>query len=50
MGFFNYQNGKLFIEDVMAEDITQAVGTPAYVYSQSTFLNNLAKIKRAYSW
>ncbi len=31
----------------MAEDITYAVGTTAYVYSQSTFLNHLAKIKRS---
>ncbi|MFM2128503.1 MAG: diaminopimelate decarboxylase [Pseudomonadota bacterium] len=36
MDHFNYRNGALHAEDVPLARIAEAVGTPAYVYSQST--------------
>ena len=49
MDYFNYKNGKLFAEQVSAEDIVDAVGTPVYVYSKATFEDHLQKIQAAYS-
>ncbi len=36
MDHFNYRDGVLFAEDVPLSRIADAVGTPAYVYSQAT--------------
>lgn len=49
MDAFQYRQGALFAEAVGVEDIAAAVGTPAYVYSQATFLDHLVKIQRAYA-
>ena len=49
MDAFQYQQGTLFAEAVSIEDIAAAVGTPAYVDSQATFLDHLAKIQQAYA-
>lgn len=49
MDFFTFRNGKLFAENVPVEDIATAIATPAYIYSQSTFIDHLNKIKKAYS-
>ena len=48
MDFFNYRNGRLFVEDVDIERIATEVGTPAYVYSKATFIDHLRKIQQAY--
>lgn len=37
MDHFSYRDGELWCEDVPLRTITEAVGTPAYVYSQKTF-------------
>jgi len=49
MDYFNYRNGKLFAEDVDVNKIAEQVGTPAYIYSKSTFTDHLKKIQKAYS-
>jgi len=48
MDRFEYRDGRLFAEDVDLERIAAEVGTPVYVYSKATFLDHLAKIRRAY--
>lgn len=49
MDYFNYSDGRLFVEDVDVEKIALEVGTPAYIYSKATFTEHLRKIKAAYS-
>ena len=44
MTFLNYKNNVLHFEDVSLDDISEAVGTPTYVYSQSVLENNFNKI------
>jgi diaminopimelate decarboxylase len=48
MDYFDYRNGKLFAEQVRIEEITEAVGTPVYIYSKATFKDHLQKIQAAY--
>ena len=36
MDYFNYQNGRLFAEDVAVADIAAQYGTPCYIYSRAT--------------
>jgi diaminopimelate decarboxylase len=49
MDYFNYKNGKLFVENVDVERIATELGTPVYIYSKATFKDHLQKIKEAYS-
>ena len=49
MDFFNYDNGKLFAENVDVQTIADEVGTPVYIYSKATFTDHLRKIQKAYS-
>ena len=49
MDCFNYRNGTLFVEDVSVEKIAEQVGTPVYIYSKTTFIDHLLKIRRSYS-
>jgi len=37
MDYFNYQNGQLYCEDVNLNELTEAIGTPFFVYSKKTF-------------
>ena len=37
MDYFNYQDNRLFAEDVAVEDIAKEHGSPCYVYSRATF-------------
>ena len=48
MDGFTYKNGKLYVENVSVEKIAAEVGTAAYIYSKSTFLDHLSKIQNAY--
>lgn len=48
MDFFNYRNGELYCEDVPAETIARAVGTPAYVYSKATLLHHYRQVADAF--
>lgn len=49
MDYFNYQNGRLFAENIDVPTIAAEVGTPVYIYSKATFLHHLQKIQQAYS-
>lgn len=49
MDSFQYRQGRLFAEDVPAEVIAEAVGTPVYVYSRQTILDHFQKIQNAYA-
>jgi diaminopimelate decarboxylase len=49
MDCFNYRQGKLFAEDVPVETIAERVGTPAYIYSRTTFLEHLQKMRQAFN-
>jgi len=49
MDYFNYKNGKLFVENISVDKIADEVGTPVYVYSKATFKEHLHKIQQAYS-
>ncbi len=37
MDYFNYQENKLFAEDVAVDDIVAEQGSPCYIYSRATF-------------
>lgn len=43
---FNYQDGKLFCENVAIESLVRKHGTPLYVYSQQTFSDHFQKLDR----
>ncbi|MBA7565986.1 Diaminopimelate decarboxylase [subsurface metagenome] len=49
MDYFNYKNGRLFVENVDVEEIAADVGSPVYIYSKATFIDHLQKIQKAYS-
>jgi len=49
MDYFNYQDGRLFSENVDVETIVAEVGTPLYIYSKATFKHHLQKIQQAYN-
>jgi diaminopimelate decarboxylase len=45
MGAFCYQSGRLMCEQVPAESLAERFGTPSYVYSQSTILENFRRFR-----
>ncbi|HXX81385.1 MAG TPA: diaminopimelate decarboxylase, partial [Thermodesulfovibrionales bacterium] len=45
MHFFRYRNDELYAEDVPVRKITEAYGTPLYIYSHKTLLRHF----RAYA-
>jgi diaminopimelate decarboxylase len=49
MDLFGYRGGRLFVENVDIERIAAEVGTPAYIYSQGTFIEHLRKMQEAYA-
>jgi diaminopimelate decarboxylase len=48
MDLFCYRDGRLFAEEVEVERIAAEVGTPAYIYSEGTFVDHLRKMQEAY--
>lgn len=48
MDHFTYRNGQLFCEDVAAEAVAQAAGTPCYVYSKATIVEHFDKLAAAF--
>lgn len=46
MHSFAYNNGDLYCENVKLADIASAVGTPTFVYSRKTILDDLTELKR----
>ena len=49
MDAFDYRNGELFCEDVLAENIAKEFGTPTYVYSKQTMLHHYRQIADAFA-
>ena len=47
MDHFQYQNGRLFAEQVALEDIARRYGTPCYVYSRATIEQHWRAFARA---
>ena len=47
MHSFAYKNGALHCEDVNLADIAAAVGTPTFVYSRKTIMDDLAELQQA---
>jgi diaminopimelate decarboxylase len=48
MDHFAYRNRTLFCEDVPLPEIAEKYGTPVYVYSQATIVQNLKSIQDAF--
>jgi diaminopimelate decarboxylase len=48
MDLFRYRNGRLWAEEVEVDRLAAEVGTPAYLYSQGTFVDHLHKMQQAY--
>lgn len=46
MHSFAYKNGSLYCEDVNLADIAAAVGTPTFVYSRKTIMDDLSELQR----
>ena len=49
MNNFTYRDGRLFIDNVCAEDIVEKTGTPVYIYSKDMFLDSFNRIRDAFS-
>jgi diaminopimelate decarboxylase len=49
MNYFNYQNDRLFCEEVPVADIAGKVGTPFYLYSHRTLLNHFRVFDKAFA-
>ena len=47
MHHVHFENDELYCEDVKLQDVATDLGTPVYVYSQNTLLDNLAEIESA---
>ncbi len=47
--YIYYNDQQLMMEDLRVEDITQDIGTPAYLYSKGSLLNQLMRLKEAFS-
>ena len=45
---FSYREGKLFCEEVAAEELVARFGTPLYVYSRGTILERLGEVRQAF--
>ena len=45
---FKVRRGRLYCEDVLVDDIAQAVGTPVYVYSYATLVGHFRKLQTAF--
>ncbi len=49
MDHFNYREQLAYCEDVALEDIARDVGTPCYVYSRSTLLRHVERMRAAFA-
>ena len=49
MDDFHYQNGQLFCEKVNIDELIQRVGSPAYIYSRSTFETHYDRLAQAFT-
>jgi len=44
---FHYRSGKLYCESIPVESLAQQAGTPLYVYSQKTLVENIRRLETA---
>lgn len=49
MDHFTYKNGELWCEDVPLRQLAQRVGTPAYVYSEQTFVDHYRNLVSSFA-
>ncbi len=45
--YFHYQRGELFCESTPISEVVQEIGTPLYLYSYHSLINNYRKVKSA---
>ena len=48
MDYFTEKNGEIYAEEVALTKIAEAVGTPAYIYSQATLDRHCLRLKEAF--
>ena len=46
--YFTYQRGELFCESTPISEVVQKLGTPLYLYSYHSLINNYKKVKNAF--
>ncbi len=46
---FNYKNNKLFCENVSVEELAKEHGTPLYIYSKNSFIEQYKKLESAFA-
>src|SRR5256714_4603596 len=49
MDHFHYRGGRLYCEEIPVADLAERFGTPLYVYSQATFLDQLEALQEAFA-
>ncbi|MGA1868790.1 MAG: diaminopimelate decarboxylase [bacterium] len=49
MGYFDYRDRELFVEDVSIKTMVADVGTPVYIYSQNAILDQIKHYEEAFS-
>lgn len=49
MDHFHYRDGRLYCESIPVADLAERFGTPLYVYSQATFLDQLKALQEAFA-
>jgi diaminopimelate decarboxylase len=49
MEAFHYQNGELYIEDMPAQEVASAYGTPVYIYSRAAIETAYKTFSSAFS-
>lgn len=47
--YFNYEKGELFCESTPISEVVRKVGTPLYLYSYHSLINNYRKVKNAFT-
>lgn len=45
---FYYKKNQLFVENIQVDSIIHKLGTPTYIYSQASFINQLVQLKNAF--
>jgi len=46
--YFNYQRGELFCESTPISEVVQKIGTPLYLYSYHSLINNYREVRDAF--
>ncbi len=46
--YFNYQRGEFFCESTPISEVVQKLGTPLYLYSYHSLMNNYRKVRNAF--